>query len=72
MTRFLKKARVSKGLTLQELGELIGRKKAFLSLLEKGKTEGSVATWDRLEEALGVDQRILRQAADNTEAALDR
>jgi transcriptional regulator with XRE-family HTH domain len=58
----LKNHRLTKGLTQQELGDMVGLSRVYISALERGVRKGPVDIWDRLESALGVDQKILRQA----------
>jgi transcriptional regulator with XRE-family HTH domain len=57
----LKRIRLSKNMTQKELAELAGLKRTIITMLERGKRRGSLQTWDRLEEVLGVDQKILRK-----------
>ncbi|WP_310531036.1 helix-turn-helix transcriptional regulator [Novosphingobium sp.] len=42
-------------LTLDALGNLVGRKGSFISKLEKGKCEGGIRLWQDLAKALEVD-----------------
>ena len=58
----LREARLAKKLTQKALAELTGLKRAHISLIETGRRGASVASWDKLEAALGVDQRLLRRA----------
>lgn len=48
-------------MTQQALADLAGVKRPQISLLESGRRKGSVDVWDRLEAALKIDQRKLRQ-----------
>jgi transcriptional regulator with XRE-family HTH domain len=51
---------LNQGLTQKKLASLIGLHPTMITLLETGRRLGSVRTWDRLEAALEVDQKILR------------
>lgn len=44
-----------RGLTLDALGERVGRKGSFISKLEKRKAEGGIRLWHDLAKALEVD-----------------
>ena len=69
MTMMLRQIRLERNMTQNELSVLVGMTRPLISLLERGKTKGSVQVWDRLEAVLGVDQRILRKTAkENSEA----
>jgi len=61
MRRNLIEARKNKRLTQTELGELVGLTTQFICDLERGRSKGSVTTWDALEAVLKVDQRVLRE-----------
>lgn len=50
----LRHLRTAKGLTLDELGALIGRPAPFLSLMENGKREPRLTTINKLAAALGT------------------
>ncbi|MDR2368882.1 MAG: helix-turn-helix transcriptional regulator [Deltaproteobacteria bacterium] len=57
----LKRIRLSQNMTQKELAQLAGIKRTMICMLEWGQRRGSLQTWDRLEEVLGVDQKILRR-----------
>ena len=61
MTIHLKAARLDKGISQAELAKVIEKDPSFIAHLEAGRRTGSVDTWNRLEAALGIDQRLLRQ-----------
>ena len=61
MRSILKSARLARGLTQEDLGKRIGMTKKGIWAIEHGITHGRVRTWDRLEEVLGVDQKLLRR-----------
>ena len=63
----LKRTRLARGLTQQKLGEQVDLSRCYVSALERGTRKGPAAVWDRLEMALGVDQRLLRQADENAD-----
>lgn len=46
--------RTYRNLSLDELGEIVGRQSSFLSKLERGENEGGVRLWVSLAKALGV------------------
>ena len=46
--------RKHRGLTLQQLGERVGRQLACISKLEQGHTKGDVTLWRALADALNV------------------
>ena len=54
-------ARKAKGLTLGALGELVGLTDKAIWAIEHCLSDGRMRSWDRLEMALGVDQKTLRQ-----------
>lgn len=55
----LRDRRTRKGLTQQEVAERAGITPAFLSYLEAGNRKGSLDTYHRVAEALGVGLRDL-------------
>lgn len=54
-------ARKAKRLTLAALGKMVGLTDKAIWAIEHCQSDGRMRTWDRLEMALGVDQKILRQ-----------
>lgn len=46
--------RTHRGLSLDELGKMVGRQSSFLSKLERGANEGGVRLWASLAQALKV------------------
>lgn len=50
----LKDARKSAGITQQQLADLIGRKREYIAMLEKGETDMQLSTFIRITEALGL------------------
>lgn len=51
----LKVWRQYRGLTLEALGAMVGRKGSFISKLEKGRAEGGIKLWQDLAKALKLD-----------------
>ena len=51
----LKVWREYRGLTLEALGDLVGRQGSMISKLEKGRNEGGIKLWQALAEALKID-----------------
>lgn len=68
----LRHHRKSRGLTLEALGERIGRPAPYLSLLENGKREPTLSQINRLADALGVTaEDLLSDEPPNRRAALE-
>lgn len=63
----LKKARNEKGLTQKQVAEYLGITLRGYQFIESGGRKGSVGIWDKLEDILGVNQRILRNQIDQPE-----
>lgn len=57
--------RQHRGLTLDGLGELVGRQGSFISKLEKGRAEGGIKLWHELAKALDLDLEDLLPVADD-------
>jgi DNA-binding XRE family transcriptional regulator len=58
---YLRTARLDRKMTQQGLADHVGLKRSSLANLELGWKKGSLTTWDKLEKALGVDQKVLRR-----------
>lgn len=68
----LRHHRKTRGLTLEALGERIGRPAPYLSLLENGKREPTLSQINRLAHALGVTpQDLLSDEPPNRRASLE-
>lgn len=68
--RRLRHLRKEAGLTLQELGEKVGRPAPYLSMLENGRREPKLSHITDLASALGVDSRdLLADEAPTARAA---
>lgn len=50
----IRKARTDRGLTLEQMGGLIGRSKQYMSQLEKGRIRLSYEAAVKIAEALGT------------------
>lgn len=68
----LRKRRRELGLTQQQLGEMIQLSGKLISALELGRRNGSLDAWDKLEEALKTDQKVLRRICDSPIKPLGR
>ena len=51
----LRDARKREKITQKELAEKIGKKREYVALLEKGKTDMQLSTFLRISEALGLN-----------------
>ena len=65
--------RKGQNITQSELGEAVGLSKQAICNIEKGRSNGAVATWDAICHALGVplsEQHKLREVSlpENTSA----
>ena len=54
----LKDARKKAGLTQQEVADRIGKKRAYVSLIERGKTDIQLSTFILMSEAVGLQLAI--------------
>lgn len=53
-SEILKDARKQAGMTQQELADRIGKKRTYISLIERGKTDMQLSTFIQISEALGL------------------
>ncbi len=68
----LRHFRTTRGLTLSQVGEMIGRPAPFLSLLENGKREAKLSVITALARALQIDPaELMEAAAPNRRADLE-
>jgi predicted transcriptional regulator len=68
----LRHVRRSRGLTLAELGERVGRAPSVLSLLENGRREPKISQIEALASALGVPaDELMRREAPSRRAQLE-
>lgn len=61
MRQNLKQARKAAGLTQQAMADKLGIHERYYKAMESGERLGSIALWDKLEDILGINQRILRE-----------
>lgn len=50
----LKNARKAAGITQKELAEMIGKKREYIAMLEKGETDMQLSTFLMISEAVGL------------------
>src|SRR5712691_6565791 len=65
----LRHLRRARGLTLEQLGELVGKRSSFLSLVENGRREAKLSVIEDLAGALGVTSAELLTADPPTRRA---
>ena len=58
----LKKARQDAGLTQKQVAEYLKIDIRYYKAVESGERLGSIWIWDKLEDLLHINQRILRSA----------
>lgn len=51
----LKNARKSAGITQKQLAEMIGKKREYIAMLEKGETDMQLSTFIMISEAVGLN-----------------
>lgn len=61
MRKNLKKARKTAGLTQQAMADKLHVGLRHYKKIESGETLGSIDLWDKLEDILSVNQRVLRE-----------
>lgn len=61
MREKLRKAREEHNMTQEQVAEKIGITPIGYWQIENGKRVGKVATWDKLEDLFGINQRVLRE-----------
>lgn len=61
MRENLKFARLQRGITCQEVADMVGIGIRYYQNIENGTQTGKVTIWDKLEDIFGVHQRILRE-----------
>ncbi len=61
MRERLKQARKDKGLTQQQVADLLGVKLITYKRIEYGQRTGRIETWDKLEDIFSIHQRLLRE-----------
>lgn len=61
MRENLKNARKAAGLTQQTMADKLGIHERYYKAIESGERLGAIWMWDKLEDLLGVNQRVLRE-----------
>lgn len=61
MRETLRNARKEKGMTQQQVADILKISLRHYKKIESAETLGSIAVWDSLEDIMGVHQRILRE-----------
>lgn len=61
MREKLRRAREEHNMTQKQTAEAIGLTPIGYRQIESGKRVGKVATWDKLEDLFGINQRVLRE-----------
>lgn len=61
MRENLKNARLNKGMTQRQVAEYLGIHERYYKSLESGERLGGIWMWDKLEDLLGINQRVLRE-----------
>lgn len=65
MRENLKRRRIEKGLTQQQVADRLGISLRYYKQIEYGERLGSVDIWDLLEDMFSVHQRTLREISEN-------
>lgn len=55
----LRDARKASGITQQQLAEQIGKKREYIALIEKGRTDMQLSTFIQITEALGLSISLI-------------
>lgn len=61
MRENLLRARKANGLTQQAMADKLGIHERYYKALESGERLGGIDLWDRLEDLLSINQRVLRE-----------
>lgn len=67
MRENLKNARKAAGLTQKQIADQLGIGDRYYKSLESGERLGGIWMWDKLEDLLGVNQRVLREIRHDRE-----
>ena len=62
MRKNLQPARKAAGLTQQALADRLGIHGRYYKAIESGEKLGAIWVWDKLEDVLGINQRVLRES----------
>ena len=57
----LQAARKAAGMTQQAMADKLGIHERYYKAIESGEKLGAIWIWDKLEDRLGVNQRVLRE-----------
>lgn len=61
MRKILKEARLSAGMTQQQMADQLDISLVYYQKIEAGTRTGDFSIWDRLEDITGIHQRKLRE-----------
>lgn len=61
MRNNLQAARKAAGMTQQAMADKLGIHERYYKAIESGEKLGAIWIWDKLEDRLGVNQRVLRE-----------
>lgn len=61
MRKYLRQARLDKGMAQQTIADKLGMDCRYYKSIESGDRLGGIWMWDKLEDLLGVNQRVLRE-----------
>ncbi len=61
MRESLRQARKDKDMTQQKIADILSIDIRYYKSIEKGERLGGIWIWDKLEDILGVNQRVLRE-----------
>lgn len=61
MRENLKRARKAAGLTQQAIADKLEVHERYYKAIERGERLGAIWMWDKLEDLLGINQRVLRE-----------
>lgn len=61
MREKLRQARKDRGMTQQQMADLLGIDERYYKAIESGEKLGGIWLWDKLEDITGIHQRALRE-----------
>lgn len=65
MRKNLKEARQKAGMTQKDVAEYLGMTERAYQRIESGERQGTIETWDLLEDLFKIHQRKLREFSSN-------
>jgi len=68
--QLIKDLRSKHGLTLSMFAERTGLSVSFISDMERGRTQGSIETWQKIADAFGLNL-VIRLEDDNGQSATE-